>query len=892
MKKRFLCLLLILVMTLSLLPTAVLADEAETDYGITIVSPDATTQIDVTSKNYKDVMLDGTVSYDPETKVLTLNDANLGCIRASQIQKPLTLRLVGGNTITTPQGIYSNALTMDSLSIEGNGRLHVKAQLYAANFYTGIFYQQSGGEVTLEGFGVLNGGSGSVKLTGGKLTLLGGMPQMDKLLDAADGTKLALFYEDGRDAGSWTLPTDSTNWSGLLSTAAKMTLTAPAALDEASLAELKEKETYYFDLSGSEIRHFTTRNEALPDETLHYVPFTYAGTLNNVFHWKYRDSYARAFGSWPLFVADYNISQVSWNDLHAEGLIYGKSYQSGGVTYTMRAPSSHDPDYQYTTEWSCIKDYTKNLNSGYSWAQEFFGTGETAGWAALLSDPIRTELTDKSYIYYRPVLQPTNLNGQTLHVVTLVVGENRYNVVAGDTVAPASIDGLLNDGDELKNGYYWLNEADSKYYGSGSRIPVTGSMTLTAVPRGYEIIITDKDGKEHLVTKDNYTDVLGDGTVSYEAGLIGYDPVLKLNNAKLRSIEYDGNLTLQLEGRSSIAARDEENAIYAGNLTIQGDGILSISAENGQAYKPLNGGCTYTQNSGHVTMPESALNRFERFSFSGGTLTLLGADTETFVNIDRCLKAGKIADGTELRLVNEDGVTVFSKKTPLEDPEDWDFLAINAVHAKKLHLIADGEELPPEEDPKDPDDEDPKEPSMEGVVAGAMALLASGDDNPFRDVRAIDWFYDDVMYAYDRGLINGTAYDKFSPKDSFTRGMLLTILARHDGVNTRGTPWYQAGCDWAARNGISDGKNPEEAVSREEFALILYRYAQYRGSNLLSGNSLSSFTDASAVSDAALPAVQWAVSEAILRGDNFYLHPQSGATRAEAAAMLHRFFAR
>ena len=140
--------------------------------------------------------------------------------------------------------------------------------------------------------------------------------------------------------------------------------------------------------------------------------------------------------------------------------------------------------------------------------------------------------------------------------------------------------------------------------------------------------------------------------------------------------------------------------------------------------------------------------------------------------------------------------------------------------------------------------------------------------------------------------INGTAYDKFSPKDSFTRGMLLTILARHDGVNTRGTPWYASGCDWAARNGISDGKNPEEAVSREEFALILYRYAQYRGSSMLSGNDLSSFTDANAVTDKALPAVQWAVSEAILRGDNFRLNPQDGATRAEAAAMLHRFFTR
>lgn len=889
MKKRILSLLLILAMTLSLLPTAVLADESVTNYFITVFSPDGSKKEDITSANCTDVMDDGKVSYDPKSNVLTREDAHLGSIHANGYD--LTLNLVGNNDII-PLSSNATAIIARGLSVQGTGSLHIKTTNAAAiTLLDTSLYRQSGGNVTLEGDVIWQDASG-IELTGGTLTLGGaGLQRLPAKLDAPDGTKVALFDANGTDAGSWTLPTDSTSWSGLLSTAAKMTLTAPAALDEASLAELKEKEPYYFDLSGSEIRHFTTRNEALPDASLHYVPFTYTGKLNNVFHWKYRDSYARAFGSWPLFVADYNISQVSWNDLHAEGLIYGKSYQSGGVTYTMRAPSSRDPDHQYTTEWSCIKDYTKNLNSGYSWAQEFFGTGETAGWAALLSDPIRTELTDKSYIYYRPVLQPTNLNGQTLHVVTLVVGENRYNVVAGDTVSPASIDGLLNDGDELKNGYYWLNEADSKYYSSSERIPVTESMTLTAVPRGYEIIITDKDGKEHLVTKDNYTDVLGDGTVSYEAGLIGYDPVLKLNNAKLRSIEYDGNLTLQLEGRSSIAARDKENAIYAGDLTIQGDGILSISAENGQAYKPLNGTCTYTQNSGHVTMPESALNRFERFSFSGGTLTLLGADTETFVNIDRCLKAGKIADGTELRLVNEDGVRVFSKKTPLEDPEDWDFLAINAVHAKKLHLIADGEELPPEKE--DSDDKDPKEPSMEGMIAAGMALLASGDDNPFRDVRAIDWYYDDVMYAYDRGLIRGTAYNKFSPKEAFTRGMLLTILARHDGVRTKdSTPWYASGCDWAARNGISDGKNPEEAVSREEFALTLYRYAQYRGSNLLSGNSLSSFTDANAVTDEALPAVQWAVSEAILRGDNFYLHPQSGATRAEAAAMLHRFFAR
>ena len=213
--------------------------------------------------------------------------------------------------------------------------------------------------------------------------------------------------------------------------------------------------------------------------------------------------------------------------------------------------------------------------------------------------------------------------------------------------------------------------------------------------------------------------------------------------------------------------------------------------------------------------------------------------------------------------------------------QKWNVDMIKVQQDRTITLYARWEKAP--EEPEETD-------SFPALAAGA--LLLAGDDNPFRDVRAIDWFYDDVMYAYDRGLITGTAYDKFSPRDSFTRGMLLTILARHDGVNTKGTPWYQAGCDWAAKNGISDGENPEEAISREEFALILYRYAQYLGKQAIERADLSRYTDAGAVSETALPAVQWAAAEAILRGDNFRLNPQDGATRAEAAAMLHRFFTR
>ena len=213
--------------------------------------------------------------------------------------------------------------------------------------------------------------------------------------------------------------------------------------------------------------------------------------------------------------------------------------------------------------------------------------------------------------------------------------------------------------------------------------------------------------------------------------------------------------------------------------------------------------------------------------------------------------------------------------------QKWNVDMIKVQQNQTITLYARWEKAP--EEPEETD-------SFPALAAGA--LLLAGDDNPFRDVRAIDWFYDDVMYAYDRGLITGTAYDKFSPRDSFTRGMLLTILARHDGVHTKGTPWYQTGCDWAAKNGISDGENPEEAISREEFALILYRYAQYFGKQAIERADLSRYTDAGAVSETALPAVQWAAAEAILRGDNFRLNPQDGATRAEAAAMLHRFFTR
>mgnify|MGYP002528659409 CR=1 FL=1 len=169
-------------------------------------------------------------------------------------------------------------------------------------------------------------------------------------------------------------------------------------------------------------------------------------------------------------------------------------------------------------------------------------------------------------------------------------------------------------------------------------------------------------------------------------------------------------------------------------------------------------------------------------------------------------------------------------------------------------------------------------------------LPALTKDLPFTDVTSTDWFYNDVKYAYENGLMTGTSGTAFSPEAPVTRGMVMTILARREGIRTdRYTPWYAAGCEWAKANGISDGSNPEAPVIREQLAAMLYRYAALKGRDLTAGENLN-FTDASDVSAYALPALQWATGEKILTGSNGALNPQATATRAHLAAILHRYF--
>lgn len=172
---------------------------------------------------------------------------------------------------------------------------------------------------------------------------------------------------------------------------------------------------------------------------------------------------------------------------------------------------------------------------------------------------------------------------------------------------------------------------------------------------------------------------------------------------------------------------------------------------------------------------------------------------------------------------------------------------------------------------------------------------AKTDETPskttFNDVSANDWFASAVDYVTGKGMMNGTAANTFSPKANTTRGMLMTVLARHAGEDTTGgSVWYEKGMNWAKANGVSDGTNPQVNITREQLAAMLYRYAQNKKYDVSGAKSLDGYTDAQSVSSYAVPALQWANAAGVVTGKSgSKLDPKGYATRAEVAAMLMRF---
>lgn len=176
---------------------------------------------------------------------------------------------------------------------------------------------------------------------------------------------------------------------------------------------------------------------------------------------------------------------------------------------------------------------------------------------------------------------------------------------------------------------------------------------------------------------------------------------------------------------------------------------------------------------------------------------------------------------------------------------------------------------------------------------------------PFGDVKTADWFYNDVKYVYEKGMMAGTAADVFAPNATTTRAMIVTILYRLEGspavtgtsafVDVPAGQWYTDAVNWAAANQIVKGTSattfaPNDSITREQMAAILYRYAQYKGYDVTKKADLSGYSDNGQVSAYAKDALAWANAAKLINGvTNTTLAPQGNATRAQVSAILHRF---
>ena len=196
-------------------------------------------------------------------------------------------------------------------------------------------------------------------------------------------------------------------------------------------------------------------------------------------------------------------------------------------------------------------------------------------------------------------------------------------------------------------------------------------------------------------------------------------------------------------------------------------------------------------------------------------------------------------------------------------------------------------------------------PASAVTVSAVFEAEAVKPQMPFSDVPAGSWYYDAVQYVYEEGLMGGTGNDRFSPDLTTSRGMIVTILYRLEGspavsggatfADVSSGQWYSDGVDWASANGIVTGYSngsfgPNDTITREQMAAILYRYARYKGYDVSARAQLSSYSDASQVASYATESMSWAVGSGLITGTSgTTLSPAGSATRAQAAVILARF---
>ena len=634
-------------------------------------------------------------------------------------------------------------------------------------------------------------------------------------------------------------------------------LTAQFALSEQF--SLKPGDTYYFDLSGANIPG--TVNGGLPDRTLHYVPFIYAGTIEaykltsamaTTEEYAQQNKYAHS-----LFVADYVVTNdVSWDTLNTANLIFGKDYASGGVGYTLRAPScgsgftgsgNSERGTPQSNEWDAVLNknsgYIQNWNKIYLWGQDTVSGNASyrarRGYSSARYWYSNSATHSYAFCGFRPVLEvlnPDTLGSGGLKAVTLDLGGGKLGgssdaihiiVKNGSTFTAPASDGLTRPDGNTGSYFMWL-DGNGKSYEPGDSVPevvttLTAQWTVNQYTITYDLAGGTVEGNPDTYTIETRTFTLKNPTKS------GYT----------------------FTGWSGTGLTGENNM----TVTIPKG---STGERSYTAHWRYNGGGSGGSSSYPITVPGKTEN---------GTLTVSPRSAE-----------------------KGDSVTITVKP---DSGYQLDDLAVTDKNGKELKLTDKGNGKYTFTMPS-------------GKVKINATFTKEAEPSPFSDVSTSAYYYEAVKWAAENGITGGVGNSLFAPNQPCTRAQIVTFLWRAAGspvvnylmpfTDVDEGAYYAEAVRWAASTGIVTGLTEttfgtDSVCTRAQAAAMIYRCAQAQGKGFTGAWMFHlPFTD---VPEWAYESVAWCYMNGVTTGvSETSFAPGNDCTRAQIVTFLWRAFSK
>ena len=708
-------------------------------------------------------------------------------------------------------------------------------------------------------------------------------------------------------------------------------LTAQFALSEQF--SLKPGGRYYFDLSGENVPG--TENGDLPDSTLHYVPFTYAGTMNAyklTSEMATTEAYAQQYKyAHSLFVADYVVTHtVSWDDLNTKSLIFGKDYVAGGVGYTLRAPSvgssytgsgNSERGTPQSNEWDTIlnKDsgYIQNWNKMYLWGQDVSsvdasrravrGCSSARAWSNF------SATGSYPFVGFRPVLEVLNadtLGSGGLKVVTLDLGGGKLGgssdaihiiVKTGSTFTAPASDGLNRPDGNTGSYFMWL-DVNGNSYAPGASVPAdVTALTVQWTAPAYTVTLNAGNGTINSGNVTSYTYGVG-ATLPTDVTRTGYtfkgwydnenltgSPVTAIGSTETGNKEYwakweinQYTIIYDLAG-GTVEGNPDTYTIKAGAFT------LKNPTKSGYTFTGWSGTVLDGENNMTVTIPTGSTgNRTYtahwRYNGGGGS----SSSPSYPVSVPDKTDHGSVT-------VSPKNASAGSTVTITVKPDSGyvlETISVTDKNGKELKLTDKGN----------------GKYTFTMPASKVEIKVTFMEDNSvlnfFYDVPNDAYYYEAVKWAAENGITGGVGNSLFAPNQPCTRAQIVTFLWRAAGspvvnylmpfTDVDEGAYYAEAVRWAASTGIVTGLTEttfgtDSVCTRAQAAAMIYRCAQAQGKGFTGAWMFHlPFTD---VPEWAYESVAWCYMNGVTTGVNeTAFAPGNDCTRAQIVTFLWRAF--